>query len=128
MWRTLLIAIICLGMANHAGAHSGRTNAQGCHNDRKNGGYHCHGGSAQPTSTVSKTSQSLTVAPSDYVRTTTSEDFYVCVQEVQNLAQTYSATVLSNTSEQYRVQLDLEDGPQITTCLATHQKVVEQRK
>jgi hypothetical protein len=25
-------------------AHSGRTNAQGCHNDRKNGGYHCHGG------------------------------------------------------------------------------------
>lgn len=25
-------------------AHGGRTNAQGCHNDRKNGGYHCHGG------------------------------------------------------------------------------------
>ncbi len=24
-------------------AHSGRTNAEGCHNDRKNGGYHCHG-------------------------------------------------------------------------------------
>jgi hypothetical protein len=23
-------------------AHSGRTNSQGCHNDRKNGGYHCH--------------------------------------------------------------------------------------
>ncbi|WP_171040428.1 HNH endonuclease [Pseudoalteromonas sp. S4389] len=24
-------------------AHSGRTNSEGCHNDRKNGGYHCHG-------------------------------------------------------------------------------------
>ena len=23
-------------------AHSGRTNAQGCHNDRSNGTYHCH--------------------------------------------------------------------------------------
>jgi len=23
-------------------AHPGRTNASGCHNDRKNGGYHCH--------------------------------------------------------------------------------------
>lgn len=23
-------------------AHGGRLNASGCHNDRKNGGYHCH--------------------------------------------------------------------------------------
>jgi len=23
-------------------SHSGRTNKAGCHNDRKNGGYHCH--------------------------------------------------------------------------------------
>lgn len=32
-------------------AHGGGLNAQGCHNDRKNGGYHCHrgGGSAAPT-------------------------------------------------------------------------------
>lgn len=25
-------------------AHSGRTNAEGCHNNRKTGEYHCHGG------------------------------------------------------------------------------------
>ena len=33
----ILIAVsgICI-------AHSGRTNSSGCHNDRKNGGYHCH--------------------------------------------------------------------------------------
>ncbi|AYN07663.1 YHYH domain-containing protein (plasmid) [Alteromonas sp. RKMC-009] len=24
-------------------AHSGRTNANGCHNDKKNNSYHCHG-------------------------------------------------------------------------------------
>ncbi|PZO50929.1 MAG: hypothetical protein DCF15_15290 [Phormidesmis priestleyi] len=27
-------------------AHSGRTNAEGCHNDHSNGTYHCHGGSS----------------------------------------------------------------------------------
>lgn len=26
-------------------AHPGGLNAEGCHNDRKNGGYHCHRGS-----------------------------------------------------------------------------------
>lgn len=25
-------------------AHPGGLNGEGCHNDRKNGGYHCHGG------------------------------------------------------------------------------------
>jgi hypothetical protein len=33
-------------------AHPGRTAADGCHNDRRNGGRHCHGGgrSRQPLS------------------------------------------------------------------------------
>lgn len=36
-------------VANVAFAHGGGLNAEGCHNDRKNGGYHCHGGrSARP--------------------------------------------------------------------------------
>lgn len=26
-------------------SHSGRTNSEGCHNNRKTGGYHCHNGS-----------------------------------------------------------------------------------
>lgn len=49
----------------------------------------------------------------------------MCVQEVQRLAENYSATLLSNTAEQYRVELEMEDGRQIVTCLATHQKTVE---
>jgi hypothetical protein len=28
-------------------AHPGGLNAEGCHNDRKNGGYHCHRGSGE---------------------------------------------------------------------------------
>ena len=29
-------------LANTAYAHGGGLNAEGCHNDRQNGGYHCH--------------------------------------------------------------------------------------
>lgn len=31
-----------------AWAHGGGLNAEGCHNDRKNGGYHCHRGPSVP--------------------------------------------------------------------------------
>lgn len=43
----IIITIITLLMLTAtATAHSGRTNSQGCHNNRKTGGYHCHGGGA----------------------------------------------------------------------------------
>jgi hypothetical protein len=29
-------------------AHGGGLNAEGCHNDRKNGGYHCHARGSTP--------------------------------------------------------------------------------
>jgi hypothetical protein len=29
-------------IASNASAHGGRLNAEGCHHDRKHGGYHCH--------------------------------------------------------------------------------------
>lgn len=40
------LALIASPIATPAAvlAHGGGLNAQGCHNDRKNGGYHCHGG------------------------------------------------------------------------------------
>ena len=46
--RIIALAAVGLLMALPVAVevHSGRTNAQGCHNDRKNGGYHCHRGSS----------------------------------------------------------------------------------
>lgn len=132
MWRSIILVFIC-AVSCDAHAHSGRTNAQGCHNDRKNGGYHCHNGgttrASVPTHTPSVQRSSATqpqnVVKANAERTTVTEDFYTCVQDVQRLAQTYSATLLSNTPEQYRVELEMEDGRQIVTCLATHQKTVD---
>jgi hypothetical protein len=35
-------------LSGPARAHGGGLNAEGCHNDRKNGGYHCHRGPRVP--------------------------------------------------------------------------------
>jgi Excalibur calcium-binding domain len=36
--------VLTLCIAGNASAHGGRLNAEGCHRDRKHGGYHCHRG------------------------------------------------------------------------------------
>ncbi|RWL18065.1 YHYH domain-containing protein [Mesorhizobium sp.] len=38
----LLTLFSILAIAEVANAHSGGTDAKGCHHDRKRGGYHCH--------------------------------------------------------------------------------------
>lgn len=45
LMKTFLRLATCgalAALASAAWAHSGGLNAEGCHNDRKNGGYHCH--------------------------------------------------------------------------------------
>jgi hypothetical protein len=37
-------SVLPLALPASVEAHGGGLNKQGCHNDRKNGGYHCHGG------------------------------------------------------------------------------------
>jgi hypothetical protein len=48
----LILAMIgtCLPAAG-ASAHPGGVNAQGCHNNRKTGDYHCHGSAAAKPAT-----------------------------------------------------------------------------
>jgi Excalibur calcium-binding domain len=42
----MVFTAIALCIAGSASAHGGRLNAEGCHHDRKHGGYHCHRGGA----------------------------------------------------------------------------------
>jgi len=44
--RVLAVVGVMLGLAatRVAWAHPGRTNGSGCHNNRRTGDYHCHGG------------------------------------------------------------------------------------
>lgn len=41
--QKILVALIIAMMSTFAYGHSGKTNADGCHNNRKTGDYHCHG-------------------------------------------------------------------------------------
>ena len=44
--KLLSVMLLALSaLAGNAWAHGGGLNKDGCHNDRKNGGYHCHRGS-----------------------------------------------------------------------------------
>ena len=45
VWLLLSLLIV----TGQATAHGGGLDAQGCHNDRKRGDYHCHRGNALPT-------------------------------------------------------------------------------
>jgi hypothetical protein len=36
------LMVLCLGFASPASAHPGSLDANGCHYDNANGGYHCH--------------------------------------------------------------------------------------
>ena len=47
MYRGFVLVVL-LSTSCGALAHGGGLNAEGCHNDRKNGGYHCHRGAAPP--------------------------------------------------------------------------------
>ena len=50
MIRNILAAVMLMS-ATIASAHGGGLNAEGCHNNRKTGDYHCHRGGVSPAST-----------------------------------------------------------------------------
>lgn len=54
------LGLISVGLApERANAHPGGLNAEGCHNNRKTGGYHCHRGpSARPSNALQAVSSS----------------------------------------------------------------------
>lgn len=62
MRRLLIVALIALPLPSIASAHGGGLNAEGCHNDRKNGGYHCHRGPSVGRSTASRQTQRAKLA------------------------------------------------------------------
>lgn len=67
-YKKIIIFLLLLPSIDFS--HGGRTNKYGCHNDRKNGGYHCHGGgSATPTQNIRTTNNTshTTQANSQYL-------------------------------------------------------------
>lgn len=44
----IFVMLVSAGVSPSVFAHGGGLDANGCHNDRKNGGYHCHRGASVP--------------------------------------------------------------------------------
>lgn len=69
MKLTSLMLLVLPVVAGNAWAHGGGLNKDGCHNDRKNGGYHCHRSSTPAP--VERRSQSGTqLVPSNFASST----------------------------------------------------------
>lgn len=49
-YRILMCALLLAGSPASVSAHGGGLAADGCHNDRKNGGRHCHRSNDSPRS------------------------------------------------------------------------------
>lgn len=91
--KTLLLCLLLI--PSLVFAHGGRTDKYGCHNDRKNGGYHCHNSGTVPqsqnlrtpnnsTNTNSAKPQSLTTQPaSSAVRDANHAEYKKLVSEIQ---------------------------------------------
>lgn len=56
IYVTFLLTAVLTLTSGSSFAHPGRTDADGCHNDRKNGGYHCHGAPARSSPNTSSPS------------------------------------------------------------------------
>ena len=52
MKRTILLAALLAIQPSSAVPHSGGTNAEGCHTDRRTGDYHCHSPKSPPAGAV----------------------------------------------------------------------------
>ncbi|WP_105258109.1 YHYH domain-containing protein [Pseudoalteromonas sp. T1lg88] len=52
MKKTLIIVALASVFSFTVGAHSGRTNASGCHTDHSNGSYHCHNAKTPSPTTI----------------------------------------------------------------------------
>ncbi|MEQ5808951.1 YHYH domain-containing protein [Alteromonas sp. NFXS44] len=59
---SIFVILVAFAFSFSTIAHGGRTNANGCHNDKKNNSYHCHG--QKPKHSYSSTKPSISpVAP-----------------------------------------------------------------
>lgn len=98
-WKDLMAAggllLASLPLATTLGAHPGRLAADGCHQDRKNGGRHCHGGN---------TSSRRAIPPGEKFASSRSVSFANCSE-----ARAASAAPVRRGDRGYAAHLD-RDG------------------
>ena len=102
MKRLILLCAAALWLtAPFALAHSGRTNSEGCHTNRKTGDYHCHGiKSSAPAKAKSKAAAPVAQAPREFTAT------------VQRVTDGDTIIVRTNDFEDIKIRLYGIDAPE----------------
>jgi len=84
MKLSILVLLFGFLLSELALAHGGRTNASGCHNNRKTGGYHCHGGSSNSSSHYKIETPSRSYSPASTPSTSTNSGLILQTQKYLN--------------------------------------------
>lgn len=114
MKRLIFLMLATILSTGLLGAHPGRTDANGGHNDRKNGGYHYHSAPAptiQPSTPTPQ--QSRPVTPTTYP--------FALSGKVISIADGDTFTVLVGTT-QFKVRLNGIDAPEIGQAFGSSAK------
>jgi hypothetical protein len=75
MWKFVLAATLLLSSSDsRLLAHSGGTDANGCHTNRKTGDFHCHGSRSAPVAPSSREASPSPPAEAPVVRKATAEE------------------------------------------------------
>jgi len=72
----ILFLLLITSVSSLVSAHGGGLNAQGCHNERKTGGYHCHRGSSVPPQTVAPRQLLPSISSSKICKITIGSEYY----------------------------------------------------
>jgi len=75
MEKNLFVALLMAGASvSPLLAHSGGTDSNGCHTNRKTGDYHCHGGRSAPAAPMSRMVAPSPPSPPPVIRRATREE------------------------------------------------------
>lgn len=116
-----IIVFLMLILLNVTFAHSGRTNAEGCHNDRKNGGYHCHNGGTKALAVVETDEQPIVATKKN---SKTKKEAVVTEISCNVIAVTDGDTIkcLTADKKQIKVRLNQIDAPESKQDFGTKSK------
>jgi len=105
MRKIMFAAAVCFLLPSSVFAHGGGLDSNGCHNDRKRGGYHCHGARTAPATTRPQQSSETARKPAKAQSLMQSSVYYANCSE----ARAAGAAPLKRGEPGYRPKMD-RDG------------------
>lgn len=115
-----MILFFMLLVINITYAHSGRTNSEGCHNDRKRGDYHCHNSGSKASAFVETEQQPAVSKKNNKAKKEAAITEISC--KVIAISDGDTIKCLSADKKQIKVRLNQIDAPESKQDFGTKSK------